>query len=93
MFQAHGISAATGKLGAFIASLVTPSLFESYGMPVVLGVFSVFMFLGFLFTFLVPETKNKTLEALSGEEELNTSMALEQSSISLSENTVKFRTT
>lgn len=68
-FQGHGISAASGKLGAFIASLATPHLYAAYGMPVVLGVFGGFMALGFICTWFIPETKFKTLESLTEEDE------------------------
>ena len=36
-------------------------------MPYLLGIFAVFMFIGLVATALVPETKGKTLEDLSGE--------------------------
>ncbi|KAF8753383.1 Phosphate [Rhizoctonia solani] len=48
---AHGISAASGKLGAIIAQVD----------------FALFMLTGLFATFLIPETKGRTLEDLSNE--------------------------
>ncbi|KAK9693756.1 hypothetical protein K7432_013754 [Basidiobolus ranarum] len=71
---AHGISAASGKLGAIIATFGFNQLVEIGGkdgehafLPQTLGIFSGIMFLGLLSTFWVPETKGKSLEEISGE--------------------------
>ncbi|KAK9763631.1 hypothetical protein K7432_009513 [Basidiobolus ranarum] len=71
---AHGISAASGKLGAIIATFGFNQLVEIGGkdgdhafLPQTLGIFAAIMFLGFLSTFWVPETKGKSLEEISGE--------------------------
>ncbi|KAK9760958.1 hypothetical protein K7432_014514 [Basidiobolus ranarum] len=71
---AHGISAASGKLGAIIATFGFNQLVEIGGkdgdhafLPQTLGIFSGIMFLGFLSTFWVPETKGRSLEEISGE--------------------------
>ncbi|KAF9162356.1 Inorganic phosphate transporter pho84 [Mortierella sp. AD011] len=68
---AHGISAASGKLGAIIATFGFNSLVEIGGpvgqhafLPQVLGIFAAMMALGFLFTFLVPETMGMSLEEI-----------------------------
>ncbi|KAI0349739.1 MFS general substrate transporter [Trametes cingulata] len=64
---AHGISAASGKLGAVLAQLVFQNSRPdhlSYGFWAVL---TVFMFTGILSTLLIPETKQKSLESLSNE--------------------------
>lgn len=72
---AHGISAASGKLGAIISQVGFFQLKDhggkNKGIPLILQIFSGFMILGFLVTFLIPETKGKTLEELSGEDELD----------------------
>jgi PHS family inorganic phosphate transporter-like MFS transporter len=73
---AHGISAAMGKLGAIVSQLGFFQLKnvggKNAGIPLIIQIFSGFMILGLLFTFLLPETKGKTLEELSGEHhELN----------------------
>ncbi|KAJ1337111.1 phosphate:H+ symporter [Batrachochytrium salamandrivorans] len=65
----HGISAATGKLGAIIGvQAVTP--FFSQAPQAVLYTFAVVMATGFAATYLVPETKGKTLEELSNEDDV-----------------------
>jgi PHS family inorganic phosphate transporter-like MFS transporter len=69
---AHGICAASGKLGAIISSVGFFQLKDSFGgvnsgIPILLGIFAGFMFIGLLFTFLIPETKGKSLEELSSE--------------------------
>ncbi|KAJ3068047.1 Inorganic phosphate transporter pho84 [Podochytrium sp. JEL0797] len=62
----HGMSAAAGKAGAIIGIQAVGPYFESNTVPV-MATFSVIMFTGLLATFLLPETKGKTLEELSGE--------------------------
>ncbi|EGF79659.1 hypothetical protein BATDEDRAFT_12018 [Batrachochytrium dendrobatidis JAM81] len=65
----HGISAATGKLGAIIGvQAVTP--YFSQAPQAVLYTFAVVMATGFVATYLVPETKGKTLEELSNEDDV-----------------------
>ncbi|KAF9960192.1 hypothetical protein BGZ72_007727 [Mortierella alpina] len=68
---AHGISAASGKLGAILATFGFNKLVEIGGkpgehafLPEVLGIFAAIMALGFLFTFLIPETKGMSLEEI-----------------------------
>lgn len=67
----HGISAASGKLGAIIAQVGFARLKDHGGKDQFINhifqIFAVFMFTGLLTTFLIPETKGKTLEELSGE--------------------------
>ncbi len=72
----HGISAASGKIGAIIAQVLIGPL-RSRGAPPgshdapwlnhVMQIFALFMFLGIFTSLLVPETKRKTLEQLAGE--------------------------
>ncbi|KAG0043216.1 Inorganic phosphate transporter pho84 [Gryganskiella cystojenkinii] len=66
---AHGISAASGKLGAILATFLFNKVAEIGGkqgdhafLPQLLGIFSGVMALGFLCTFLIPETKGMSLE-------------------------------
>ncbi|KAF9200682.1 Inorganic phosphate transporter pho84 [Haplosporangium sp. Z 27] len=68
---AHGISAASGKLGAILATFGFNQLVEIGGpvgqhafLPQVLGIFAGVMALGFLFTFLIPETMGMSLEEI-----------------------------
>ncbi|KAF8939852.1 Inorganic phosphate transporter pho84 [Dissophora ornata] len=69
----HGISAGMGKLGAIVAQIGFSSLKDRGGnnafIPQLLQIFALFMFIGLLFTYLVPETKGKTLEELCGEDD------------------------
>lgn len=72
----HGISAASGKVGAIIAQCVFGPL-RSRGAPAgstaspwlnhVMEIFALFMLCGAGTTLLIPETKRKTLEELAGE--------------------------
>ncbi|BGP16465.1 hypothetical protein JCM10213v2_004467 [Rhodosporidiobolus nylandii] len=72
---AHGISAASGKFGAIIAQIMAFKLKDRGGknawVPHVLQIFALFMLTGIFSTLLLPETKGKSLEELSGEDEEN----------------------
>ncbi|ODV83282.1 hypothetical protein CANARDRAFT_30058 [[Candida] arabinofermentans NRRL YB-2248] len=72
---AHGISAASGKVGAIIAQTCIGTL-VNHGcsaddancfLPHVMEIFALFMLIGIATTLLIPETKRKTLEQLSEE--------------------------
>lgn len=71
----HGISAASGKLGAIIAQVLIGPLRvrgattdnPSPWLNHVMQIFAVFMFAGIFTSMLIPETKRKTLEELCGE--------------------------
>ena len=75
----HGISAAWGKVGAIIAQVIsTPLLTKgaprhctgnacSPWLKHLMQIFALFMLCGTLVSFLVPETKGRTLEELAGE--------------------------
>ncbi|MQM05347.1 hypothetical protein Taro_038152 [Colocasia esculenta] len=78
----HGISAAAGKAGAIIGSFgflyaaqnqdkakADPGYPAGIGIRNSLFVLAACNLLGFLFTFLVPESKGKSLEEMSGENE------------------------
>ena len=80
----HGISAASGKIGAIIAQALIGPLRNRGGTNAwlnhVMEIFALFMFasaiilllttrfLGIFTTLLIPETKRKTLEELTGED-------------------------
>jgi len=74
--SSHGISAASGKVGAIIAQVLIGPL-RTRGAPPgstaspwlnhVMEIYALFMFLGIFTTLLIPETKRKTLEQLAGE--------------------------
>ncbi|CAI0386122.1 unnamed protein product [Linum tenue] len=84
----HGISAASGKLGAIVGAFGFLYLAQDRdkakadaGYPAGIGVRNSLIVLGFvnllglLFTFLVPESKGKSLEEMSGEQEEDDSAA------------------
>jgi MFS transporter, PHS family, inorganic phosphate transporter len=75
----HGLSAASGKLGATIAQVIAQPLLGK-GAPAnctgsacspwlnhMMEIFACFMLCGTLVSFFVPETKRQTLEVLAGE--------------------------
>jgi len=68
---AHGISAASGKLGAIIAQVGFAQLVNIGGKNAfikhILEIFAFFMLTGIFSTLLLPETKGKSLEELSNE--------------------------
>ncbi|KAH7884621.1 major facilitator superfamily domain-containing protein [Phlebopus sp. FC_14] len=70
---AHGISAASGKLGAIVAQLGFGQLVNIGGtnkfVQHIMEIFAFFMLTGIFSTLLLPETKQKTLEDLSNEEQ------------------------
>lgn len=68
---AHGISAASGKIGA-IVSQVGFSQLKDVGGPnafvdKLLIIFGAFMLLGLIFTFLIPESTGRSLEEINNE--------------------------
>ncbi|KAI4306978.1 hypothetical protein L6164_030213 [Bauhinia variegata] len=65
----HGISAAAGKAGAIIGAFVVQSYAgdSTSGIKTAIKALAIVNFLGFLFTFLVPETNGRSLENISGE--------------------------
>ena len=76
--SAHGISAASGKVGAIIAQVLigplrtrgaAPGSTDSPWLNHVMQIYSAFMFAGIFTSLLIPETKRKTLEQLAGEVE------------------------
>ncbi|KAG6852628.1 hypothetical protein C0991_010325 [Blastosporella zonata] len=70
---AHGISAASGKLGAIIAQVGFAQLKDIGGTNAfvkhILQIFAFFMLTGILSTLLLPETKGLSLEELSSEDQ------------------------
>jgi MFS transporter, PHS family, inorganic phosphate transporter len=67
----HGIAAACGKVGAVLAVFVFAGLYQTYGLPWFFGLLAAVSFLGFLLTLaLLPETSQRSLEDVSGEDEL-----------------------
>jgi PHS family inorganic phosphate transporter-like MFS transporter len=61
---AHGIAAASGKLGAIVTSFAFGSLTDRIGLPGVLGFLSGIMALCAAVTLLIPETKGRSLDEI-----------------------------
>ncbi|KAI0267662.1 phosphate transporter [Gloeopeniophorella convolvens] len=70
---AHGISAASGKLGAVVAQVGFARMKDIGGknkfIKHILEIFALFMLTGIFSTLLIPETKGKSLEELSNEDQ------------------------
>ncbi len=67
----HGIAAASGKIGAVVAVFVFATFYQVYGLPWFFGLLAAVSFVGFLITLaLLPETSQRSLEDVSGEDEL-----------------------
>ncbi|CCH59136.1 hypothetical protein TBLA_0B02940 [Henningerozyma blattae CBS 6284] len=72
---AHGISAASGKIGSIIAQTALGTLINHHcardgkpkncWLPHVMEIFALFMLLGIFTSLLIPETKRMTLEEIS----------------------------
>ena len=64
----HGISAASGKLGAAISTYLFPSLLATIGVKEILYLLAALSVVGAVETLiLIPETKGKALEELGKE--------------------------
>ncbi|KIW04761.1 hypothetical protein, variant 2 [Verruconis gallopava] len=61
---AHGIAAASGKVGAIITAMCFGTVNEKIGIQGNLGLFAGIMVLAALCTLLIPETKGKTIEEI-----------------------------
>lgn len=60
--RAHGLSAAIGKVGAFIGAFFLPTVMHKFGLSFTIGMMSLVALLGILATLLVPEMKGRSLE-------------------------------
>jgi PHS family inorganic phosphate transporter-like MFS transporter len=67
----HGIAAAAGKIGAAISVFLFPAVVLAYKIPFALEVLALVSFLGLVATLaLLPETSQRSLEDVSGEDAL-----------------------
>ncbi|XP_030513416.1 low affinity inorganic phosphate transporter 1-like [Rhodamnia argentea] len=65
----HGLSAAAGKAGAMVGAFGFLYAANGIGVRKTLIILGVINFLGMAFTLLVPESKGRSLEEMSGENE------------------------
>lgn len=66
----HGIAAAIGKVGAIVSLAGFSQLGTSHtSISTLLIIYSGFMVIGLIFTFLLPETKGRSLEEINNEDE------------------------
>lgn len=63
----HGISAAAGKAGAMVGAFGFLYAADGIGVKKTLIILGVINFFGMVFTLLVPESKGRSLEEMSGE--------------------------
>ena len=69
----HGISAACGKAGSIVGTFGFVYMKNDVSLQAALGLLTAVNGLGFICTFLVPETKGKTLEEISEDQVVPTS--------------------
>ncbi|MCH9644055.1 MAG: MFS transporter [Gammaproteobacteria bacterium] len=60
--RAHGISAAVGKVGAFIGAFFLPLMLHAYGIHFTMAMMAIVALLGVFVTILIPEMKNVSLD-------------------------------
>ncbi|CAG8476134.1 2190_t:CDS:2 [Racocetra fulgida] len=81
-FRGYGISAASGKLGAVVAQLFLLFLKDIGGknhfISYLFQIFAAFAFAGFLCSYLIPETKGRSLEETSNENLLHKHIKFEE---------------
>ncbi|MDA8395718.1 MAG: MFS transporter [Candidatus Dormibacteraeota bacterium] len=65
----HGLSAGTGKVGAFIGTFTFPLVLSTLGLSGVMLIATSTAVLGIMVTFLLPEPAGKTIEEASSEDE------------------------
>jgi len=75
----HGISAGTGKLGAFVGTFTFPLVLATLGLSGVMLIAASTAVIGIGATFLLPEPSGQTLEMASQEDSLVPESALEAS--------------
>lgn len=72
----HGITATSGKIGAFIGTFAFPLLMAHYGLPGAMGTVAAVAILGLLVTWwLLPEPKGESLEEISRDDLLRIQQA------------------
>ena len=62
--KAHGLSAATGKLGAFVGAFFLPFILKKYGLSPTMLIIAFVSVLGIFSSLLVPEMKGRMLDSI-----------------------------
>lgn len=60
--KGHGISAAVGKLGAFVGVFLLPPILVTHGLSIIFHLLAIVSFMGVLITQLIPEMSGVGLE-------------------------------
>lgn len=60
--KGHGLSAAIGKVGAFVGAFTLPFVLHKHGMGIVMGMMALVSFCGIFVTMLIPEMKQVSLD-------------------------------
>lgn len=60
---AHGISAAVGKIGAFIGAIFMPYMLETFGISIVFYFLSTISLLGIIVTQILPEMAQQSIDS------------------------------
>ena len=69
--SAHGLAASLGKVGAFVGAFTFPYLLSSVRLPGAMGFAAIVSVLGLILTiFTLPEPNGRSLEEVSGDDEL-----------------------
>ena len=76
---AHGLAAAAGKLGAFFGTFALPMLLDRFHIQGAQLSVAAVCLAGFLVSFLLPESKGRTLEDLTREAGWDDARAAENS--------------
>lgn len=69
--KAHGMSAAIGKVGAFVGAFFLPGILAAHGVGFTIGLMSIVSLVGILTTLFVPEMKNRSLQDAEELEEVD----------------------
>jgi MFS transporter, PHS family, inorganic phosphate transporter len=72
----HGITATSGKIGAFVGTFAFPLLMQHYGLKGAMGTVAVVAIIGLLVTWaFLPEPKGESLEEISRDDLLRIEQA------------------
>ncbi|ORX35290.1 major facilitator superfamily domain-containing protein [Kockovaella imperatae] len=79
--SAHGIAAASGKVGAILTAFAFGTVVDHIGLPGTLGLFAGIMALAAGITLMIPETKGTTIEDIENDKIFGGSSVFQDDSI------------